>query len=105
MRNIATRNVLLLIGTSAFVLMAATGLALVKEASARARVEITKSGRYYYARDWKRPHRAYRVSRRLGWPRGHARVYIPGSYPRPPISYESELLLDCLMTQPFVICP
>jgi hypothetical protein len=104
MRNIATRNVLLLIGMSAFVLMAATGLALVKEASARARVEITKSGRYY-ARDWKRPHRAYRVSRRLGWPRGHARVYIPGSYPRPPISYESELLLDCLMTQPFVICP
>ena len=55
MRNIATRNVLLLIGMSAFVLMAATGLALVKEASARARVEITKSGRYYYARDWKRP--------------------------------------------------
>ena len=105
MRKIAARNLLLLIGMSAFVLMAATGPALAKEASARARGEITTSAHYHYARDWKRHHRTYKVSRRRVRPRGCARVYVPGSYPTPPLSYENELLIDCLMTQPFVICP
>lgn len=105
MRKIATRNVLLLIGMSAFVLMAATSPALAEEASARARAEIAKSARSYNARDWKRSHRAYRVSRRLARPRGHAGVYLARGYPRPLIGYDGDLLLDCLMTQPFVICP
>ena len=100
MRTITVRNVLLLIAMSALVLMAATRPALAKEASARSRAEIAKSGHHYYAR-----HKAHKASRRLVRQRGHARVYITRSYPRPPMSYETELLLDCLMTQPFVICP
>jgi hypothetical protein len=103
MRKIATSILLLLVGMSALLLMAATRPALTKEASARARGEITMSARYHSARDWKRHHRSYKVSRRRVRPRGYARVYGPGGYATPPFGYETELL-DCLMTQPFVIC-
>src|SRR5262245_60930796 len=102
MRKIAARTLLLLIGTSALALMAAVGPAYAKKGSSRAHGEITQSAHYSYARDWKRRHKAYRISRRRVRPQGYARVYIPRSYPWPPINYESELLLDCLMTQPFV---
>ena len=104
MRKIAAPSLLLLIGMSAFVLTAATGPALAKKASAKARGEITTPAHYHYARDWKRHHRTYKVSRRHVRPRGYARAYVPSGYQRPPFSYETELL-DCLMTQPFVICP
>ncbi len=105
MRKVTARNVLLSIGMSALVLVAATRPALAKEAPARAHAETTKSARFYYARDWRRRHRASTASRLLVKPRGYARVYNRGSYPRPPASYETDLLLDCLMSQPFVICP
>jgi hypothetical protein len=104
MRQIAARNLLPLIGMSALALMAATEPALAKKASARAHGEITTSAHYHYARDWKRHHRTYKVSRRRVRPRAYARIYVPGGYATPPFSYETELL-DCLMTQPFVICP
>jgi hypothetical protein len=103
MRKITVRNVLLSIGMSAIVLVAATLPALAKKAPARALAETTKSAHFYSARDWKRRHRASAASRRLVKPRGYARVYSRGSYP--PASYETDLLLDCLMSQPFVICP
>jgi hypothetical protein len=105
MRKITVRNVLLSIGMSAFVLVAATLPALAMKAPARALAETTKSAHFYSARDWKRRHRASAASRRLVKPRGYARVYNRGSYPRPPDSYETDLLLDCLMSEPFVICP
>jgi hypothetical protein len=104
MRKVTAHNVLLHIGMSALVLVAATGPTLAKEPHARAHAQTTKSA-HYYARDWKRHHRIYAASRQLGKPRAHARVYNRGSHPRPLTSYETDLLLDCLLSQPFVICP
>jgi hypothetical protein len=104
MRKVTAHNVLLHIGMSALVLVAATGSMLAKEPRARAHAETTKSA-HFYARDWKRHHKIYAASRQPGKPRAHARVYNRGSYPRFLRSYEADLLLDCLLNQPFVICP
>jgi hypothetical protein len=104
MRKVTAHNVLLPIVMSALVLVAATGPTLAKEPRASAHAETTKSA-HFHARDWKRHHRIYAASHHLGKPRAHVRVYNRGSYPRPLISYETDLLLDCLLSQPFVICP
>jgi hypothetical protein len=102
MRNIKARTVLLSVGMSTLVLAAAIGSALAKQAHTRAHAEITKST--HCARHWKR-HRIYAASReRVTSPR-YARVYYRRVYPRPWASYETDLLFDCLMSQPFVICP
>lgn len=105
MSEIAARNVLLLVGMGALVLTAAILPAISTEALAKAHAVTTTSTHHYSVRDWKRRHRVHKVSRRLVRPRSYAPVYVPRSYPWPPINYETELLLDCLMTQPFVICP
>jgi hypothetical protein len=105
MRKVTARSVLLSIGVSALVLVAASPPSLAKGAPARAHTETSKSAHFYYARDWKRRHRAFRASRRLIRPYGYARVYGRGSFPRPSTSYETDLLFDCLLSQPFVICP
>jgi len=97
-------NLLLIIGIAALALVAATGPTLAKKASASAYAETTKSVRYYSGRDWKRRHRAYAASRWPSRPHGYARVY----YHRPIYpwdSYETDLLFDCLLNQPFVACP
>jgi hypothetical protein len=104
MRKITMRNVLLFIGMSALVLVAATGPTLAKEPRARAHAETTKSA-HVHARDWKRHHRIHAASRQPGKPQAHARVYNRGSYSRALTSYEADLLIDCLLDQPFVICP
>jgi hypothetical protein len=104
MRKVAARNVLLLIGIAALVLMAPTGPALAKKGRASTYAETAKSAHHYSARDWKRRHRAYSASRRLVRLHGYARVY----YHRPIYpwdSYETDLLFDCLLNQPFVVCP
>ena len=99
MRKATARNVLLLIGIAALVLVAATGLTLAKKARPSAYAETTKSAHYYSARDWKRRHRVYAASRQT-----IIRPYTyAGAYNRR--RYETELLLECLMNQPFVICP
>jgi hypothetical protein len=99
MRKATARNVLLLIGIAALVLVAATGPTLAKKARPSAYAETTKSAHYYSARDWKRRHRVYAASRQT-----IIRPYTyAGAYNRR--RYETELLLECLMNQPFVICP
>jgi hypothetical protein len=101
MRKVTARSVLLSIGVSALVLVAASPPSLPR-VHPQGRI---KSAHFYYARDWKRRHRAFRASRRLIRPYGYARVYGRGSFPRPSTSYETDLLFDCLLSQPFVICP
>jgi hypothetical protein len=96
MRNVTARTVLLSV-VSTLVLAAAIGPVLAEQAHTRAHAE-------YYARHWQL-HRTYAASReRVRSPR-YARVYYRRVYPRPWASYETDLLFDCLMSQPFVICP
>jgi hypothetical protein len=94
----------LVVGMSALALVATTLPALAKHmtvaAYARAQAETTQPARLYHAKHWKRGHRAARVSRRPTRPYGYA-VYRGGARR----SYETGLLLDCLLSQPFVICP
>jgi len=102
MRKVSARHVLLLIGTSVLVLLAAASPTLAKRAPASVHIQTFKPA--YHARDWRRRHSAYTASRRLNRPHGYARVY----YHRriyPSDSYETDLLFDCLLNQPFVICP
>jgi hypothetical protein len=98
------RKVLLLAGMSAVVLAAVTWSAAAKQATlaryAMANSEIARPVHFSYAKHWKRGHRAARVSRRSIRPHGYA-IYRGGAYR----SYETDLLLDCLLSQPFVICP
>ena len=104
MRRATALNVLLPIGIAASVLVAAAGPAFAKKAWASAYAETAKSAHYYSARDWKRRHRAYAASRWPIRPHGYARIY----YHRPIYpwdSYETDLLFDCLLNQPFVVCP
>jgi hypothetical protein len=98
MRKATVGNVLLRIGIAALVLVAATGPTLAKKARASAYANTTKSAHYHSARDWKRRHRVYAASRPTIRPYGYA-----GAYNRR--RYETELLLECLTNQPFVICP
>ena len=101
MRNVTARTVLLSV-VSTLVLAATIGPVLAEQAHTRAHTEITKSA--HYARHWQL-HRTYAASReRVRSPR-YARVYYRRVYPRPWASYETDLLFDCLMSQPFVICP
>jgi hypothetical protein len=104
MSKVTTRYMLLLIGVSALALATGARPALAKKATvaayARAHLETTQPAHFYYAKHWKRGHRAARVSRRLIRPHGYA-VYRRGGR----LSYETDLLLDCLLSQPFVICP
>src|SRR5919108_42288 len=103
MRMVPARNVLPLIGIAALVLVAATGSTLAKKPRTSASAETARSA-HYSARDWKRRYRAYTTSRWPIRPHGYARVY----YHRPIYpwdSYETDLLFDCLLYQPFVTCP
>jgi len=104
MRNVAPRNMLLLVGMSALIVAVATPLA-AKQASAKTHAETTRLVHSYAARDWKRRHKTLRVSRRRVRPPGSAGVYYRGRGPRLSNGYETDLLLDCLFAQPFVICP
>ena len=90
MREVATR-VLLLFGMSALALAAVTrpalagGAAQVRKASCGTYLaKTTKSAHYYDACHLKRG-------------RGCC-------HPRPPTSDETEQLIECLLTQPFVTC-
>ena len=105
MRKVTMRNVLLLIGMCALVLVAASSPAAAKQAAAKTHAETARSAHFYPARDWKRRHKASRVSRRRVRPPGYAGTYYRGGRPRLPNGYETDLLLDCLFAQPFVICP
>ena len=102
MREVTARYMLLLIAVSASAL--ATVPTLAKNATvavnAMARVETGQPAHLYRAKHWKRGYRAARVSRRPIRPHGYA-VYRRGAHR----SYETDLLLDCLLSQPFVICP
>jgi hypothetical protein len=104
MRKVMSRNALLLLGIGALFLMT-TAPALAKHASQRVNAETSKSAYSLSARDWKRRHRSYAASRRFVKPRGYARAYYRRAYSRPWASYEIDLLFDCLLSQPFVICP
>ena len=104
MRNVAPRNMLLLVGMSALIVAVATPLA-AKQASAKTHAETTRLVHSYAARDWKRRHKASRVSRRLVKPPGYAGAYYRGRGLKRHNGYETDLLLDCLFAQPFVICP
>ncbi len=104
MRKVAPRNMLLFVGMSVLIMVAATPLA-AKQAPAKTHAETTRFVHSYSARDWKRRHKASRVSRRRVRPPGYAGAYYRGGRPRLPNGYETDLLLDCLFTQPFVICP
>ncbi len=105
MRKVTTRNVLSVIGISALVLVAAPALKEATIAGAGAHAKTIKSVHFSYARHWKRGHRASTVSRRLIRAPGHALAYSRGSHPRPPTIGETDQLLDCLFSQPFVNCP
>jgi hypothetical protein len=98
MRKATACNVLLFTGIAALVLVAATGPTLAKKVRASAYAETTKSAHYHSARDWRRRHRVYAASRLRIRPYSYA-----GAYNRR--DYETELLLECLTNQPFVICP
>jgi|SRR6516165_9978004 hypothetical protein len=98
MRKATVGNVLLRIGITALLSVAATGPTLAKKARASAYAETTKSAHYYSARDWKRRHKAHTASRQRIRPYSYAGVYNRRDY-------ETELLLECLTNQPFVICP
>jgi hypothetical protein len=104
MRKVTTRYMLLLIGVSALAPATVTGPGLAKQAAvaayARAHAETTQPVHFYYAKHWKR--RPARASRQLNRPHP---VYRRGGRPRLPNSYQTDLLLDCLLSQPFVICP
>jgi hypothetical protein len=102
MRNVAPRTMLLLVAMSALIAAAPPA---AKQASAKTHAETTRLAHAYAARDWKRRHKASRVSRRRVRPLGHAGVYYRGGRPRLPNGYQTDLLLDCLFAQPFVICP
>jgi hypothetical protein len=102
MRKVTAHNVLLSIGMSALVFVAATGLTLGKEPRARANAETTKSA-HFHARDWRHRHRTHAASRQFVKQRRY--VYSRSSYARLLRRYENDLLLDCLLDQPFVICP
>src|SRR5215470_9138426 len=93
MRNATARNVLLLIGIAALVLVTATEPTLAKKARGSAYAETTKSAHYYSARDWKRRHRVYTVTRQTIRPYSYAGVYNRRRY-------ETELLLECLTNSP-----
>ena len=102
MSEIGARHVLSFVWIGAVALLAAASPpAIGKQASAKAQAGIAKSAHYSYAGHWKRRHRAHKVLPRFVQPGGYTRVYVPRSYR----SYETELLIDCLMSQPFVTCP
>ena len=104
MRKVTTRNILLLlIATAALVLMA-TAPGLAKQRLARSHVETSKS-HVHHARHWQQRRRTYAASRRFVKPRSYASGYHRRAYARPWDSYETDLLFDCLLSQPFVICP
>ncbi len=105
MRNATPRNLILLIGIGVLLLTARSEATLAKRAPASVHAKSLKSAHVHYGRNWKRSHRAYAASRRFVKPRGYARAYYRRVYPRPWDSYETDLLFDCLMSQPFVICP
>jgi hypothetical protein len=108
MRKVAMRNALLCIGMSVLVLVAVTPSVLAKNAAiagyAMAHIKTTRPAHFYYARHWKRGHRALTVSRRLIGPPGHILVHRR-SHRRPRTSDETDQLFACLLSQPFVICP
>ncbi len=83
-------------------MVAATPLAAAKHAPAKTYAKTTRAAQVYSARDWKRGHKVSRVSRRRVRPPGYAGVHYRGSRSN---GYETDLLLDCLFAQPFVICP
>ena len=89
--KVTTRNVLLLVGMSALVLVAVTRPALTRRAAQRREAwcgtylaKTTKSAQFYYACHSKGGH----------W----------CCHPRPPTNDETEQLFGCLLSQPFVTC-
>jgi hypothetical protein len=87
MRKVTPRNVLLLIGMSAIVLMAVPPPALAKEATTAVTAQIREA--------WRGTCLVKATKHRRG------RVVC---HPRPPTSEETEQLLQCLFSQPFVTC-
>src|ERR1044071_9045541 len=101
MRKSYARHLLLVFGTSAL-LLAAISPTFAKRAPAGIHIQSSKSA--YHAREWMRRHRAYTSSHRLVRPHGYAGAYYHRRiYPWD--SYETDLLFDCLLSQPLVICP
>jgi hypothetical protein len=87
MRKVTPRNLLLLIGMSAFVLVAVPRPALAKEATTTVTAQIREA--------WRGTCLAKTIKHR----RGRAVCH-----PRPPTSEETEQLFNCLFSQPFVTC-
>ena len=102
-RRVVMRKLLLLIVLSAWVLVASSPATLAKKATiaARANTDVTQRAHVSYARHWKRGYRA--MSRRQIRPQVHARVYRRA--PRAWASEWDDLTIQCLLSQPFVICP
>jgi hypothetical protein len=98
MRKVTTRAAVLLIGISALVLVTATRPALAKEATL---AETTKSAHCCYAYGSKRGHWCRRrgVTGNTAPTFSHRRTRL-----RPPTSDETDQLLQCLFSQPFVTC-
>ena len=87
MRKVWPRNVLLLIGMSALVLMAVPPPALTKEANTAVTAQIREA--------WRGPCLAKTIKHRRGRAVCHR---------RPPTSEETERLFECLFSPPFVTC-
>jgi len=87
MCKVTPRNVLLLIGMIALVLMAVTPPALAKEATTAVTAQIKEV--------WRGTCLAKTIKHR----RGRAVCH-----PRPPASEETEQLFKCLFSQPFMTC-
>ena len=108
MRRVTRRNALVMFGVGVLILSAPTLSALAKQATiaryAKGSSEVAQPARFYQARHWKRRSKASRISRRRVTPPGQAGIHYR-SLLRSQSSYEADLLLDCLLSQPFVICP
>jgi hypothetical protein len=100
MRNVA-RTMLLLAAMGALIATAAPPTA--NQATAKTNAETTTLAHASAARHWKRRHKGSRVSRGLMNPPGYAGAYYRGRKRHK--GYETDLLLDCLLSQPFVNCP
>jgi hypothetical protein len=109
MRKLTKRTVLLIIGISAFVLAEPTAPAHAAQAAianrSGAKAKINQPAPVSYARHWRRSQRASAVSLRVVRPRGHISVYKRYRRPSLAASDAADRLLDCLFSQPFVICP
>ena len=72
---------------------------------ARLNAGTARAAHVSYVRQAKRGYRVTRASRRLIRSRGQPLAYRRGTSPRYPVGDWADLTLQCLLSQPFLICP